>query len=94
VKVEDVFEAVRSVRDLSVVPLLGLAFGLAMVEEVNDSVTRQAKLALGSIRKECIRASPVKGDECLCPGVLFSLFRSREMHLRRALLRTFCGPSF
>ena len=39
-KIEDVFEAARSVRDLSLVPLLEVAFGPLMVEEVNDSITR------------------------------------------------------
>ena len=49
VKVEDVFEAARSVCDSLVVPPLGVAFGPSMVEEAGDSVTPQVKLALDSI---------------------------------------------
>jgi hypothetical protein len=94
VKVEGVFKAARSVCDSLGIPPLGVAFGPSMVEETGDSITRQVNLALDSILKECIRTSSVERDECLCPGVLFSLFRSREMSLRRALLRTFCGSSF
>jgi hypothetical protein len=41
VKVEDVWEAARSVRDSPGVPLLVFAFGSLMVEEASDSVTRQ-----------------------------------------------------
>jgi hypothetical protein len=41
VKVEDVFEASWSVRDFLSVPLLGVASGLSMVEEVGDSVSPQ-----------------------------------------------------
>ena len=48
-KIEDVFEAARSVCDSLGVPPLGVAFGPSMVEEADDSVTPQVRLALSSI---------------------------------------------
>ena len=40
-KVEDILEAARSVRDSLDVPLLGVAFGPSKVEEASNSMTRQ-----------------------------------------------------
>jgi hypothetical protein len=60
-------------RDSLGFPLLGVVFGLIMVGEAGDSVTTQAKLALGSTKKEYVRASSFKRDECLYSGFLSSL---------------------
>lgn len=50
-KIEAVFEAARLICDSPGVPLLGVAFGPAMVEEAGNSVIRQVELALGSTIK-------------------------------------------
>jgi len=73
VKVEDVFEDARSVGDPPDVLPLGFAFGLAMVGEAGDSVTTQTKLALGTTHEECVHASSVGRDECVCSVFLSSL---------------------
>jgi len=73
VRIEGIFETARLRRDLLGFPLLGVVFSPTMVGEMGDSVTTQAKLALGSTQKECVHASSVERDECLCSGFLSSL---------------------